>query len=426
MFRPTEFSRTDMISMMPRKKRAARGYTIVELLVATLLMTIVMLAVVEIFAGVGEGVRNSRATLETFDRVRAAKLRLQRDLDGLTVDPVPPRGEQADGYLEIIEGPVGTGPAMTKPWDVATNDDEGTNDTTVGDFDDILMFTSRNTDTPFVGLYQGNPIESDVAEVAWFLRGRNLYRRVLLVQPRLTVGPAASGFFANNDISVRPNGGGGIMANSLADLARRENRFGHRGGYPHDARIWGAWRLPLLRESAKSGWQACYSTPSGATTMASTDFWNSPDPLMGVGNAVPGDPRPTDDLILTNVIGFDVKVYDPGAGMYVDLGFNPGVNTHFSHLGMPMSGLDASGDQARVYDTWTLSYEGDGIDQFNDGMADLASNGFDDDGNGAVDDVNERETMAPYPVPLRGIQVKIRVFEPDSRQVREVTVGADF
>jgi KaiC/GvpD/RAD55 family RecA-like ATPase len=38
----------------------------------------------------------------------------------------------------------------------------------------------------------------------------------------------------------------------------------------------------------------------------------------------------------------------------------------------------------------------------------------------------ENETSPPYPVPLRGIQVKIRVFEPDSRQVREVTVVQDF
>ena len=35
-------------------------------------------------------------------------------------------------------------------------------------------------------------------------------------------------------------------------------------------------------------------------------------------------------------------------------------------------------------------------------------------------------TSPPYPYPLRGIQVKIRVFEPDSRQVREVTVVQDF
>ena len=38
----------------------------------------------------------------------------------------------------------------------------------------------------------------------------------------------------------------------------------------------------------------------------------------------------------------------------------------------------------------------------------------------------ENLTAPPYPIPLRGIQVKIRAFEPDSRQVREVTVVQDF
>ena len=58
-------------------------------------------------------------------------------------------------------------------------------DTTVGDFDDILMFTTRSTGRPFVGKCAAarQPIQSDVAEVAWFVRGRTLYRRVLLVAP---------------------------------------------------------------------------------------------------------------------------------------------------------------------------------------------------------------------------------------------------
>jgi hypothetical protein len=59
-------------------------------------------------------------------------------------------------------------------------------------------------------------------------------------------------------------------------------------------------------------------------------------------------------------------------------------------------------------------------------MADRASDGIDNDGRNGVDDAGERETQAPYPYPLRSIQVKIRAFEPDSRQIREVTVVQDF
>ena len=52
-------------------------------------------------------------------------------------------------------------------------------------------------------------------------------------------------------------------------------------------------------------------------------------------------------------------------------------------------------------------------------------NGFDDNGNG-VDNPTERNTSPPYPVPLRGIQIKIRVYEPTTEQVREVTVTETF
>ena len=70
-----------------------------------------------------------------------------------------------------------------------------------------------------------------------------------------------------------------------------------------------------------------------------------------------------------------------------------------------------------------------------DSHAGQVANGFDNDGDGVVDEINytdpttgkgDNETAPPYPAPLRGIQVKIRVFEPDSRSIREVTIIQDF
>jgi len=100
-------------------------------------------------------------------------------------------------------------------------------------------------------------------------------------------------------------------------------------------------------------------------------------------------------------------------------------------LGTAASGLQADNSVspagARVYDTWSLSYEGDGVDQNDNGPIDEGTDGFDNGGAaGIVDDLAERETLPPYPASLRAIQVKIRVFEPDSRTVREVTVVQDF
>jgi hypothetical protein len=114
-------------------------------------------------------------------------------------------------------------------------------------------------------------------------------------------------------------------------------------------------------------------------------------------------------------------------GAYVDLGYAPGYTAaaanpqpHFNTLGNPLSGL------ARTYDTWSFHYEHDGLDQDGDGLIDEATDGVDNNGLGGVDDVTELEAPPPYPFPLRGIQVKIRTFEPDSRQVREVSVVHTF
>ena len=42
------------------------------------------------------------------------------------------------------------------------------------------------------------------------------------------------------------------------------------------------------------------------------------------------------------------------------------------------------------------------------------------------DDPLERETSPPYPFPLYGVQVKVRLYEPESRQIRETTVTRNF
>jgi hypothetical protein len=186
--------------------------------------------------------------------------------------------------------------------------------------------------------------------------------------------------------------------------------------------------------------------------------------------------RQGQDVILTNVLAFDVRVFDPGvsvyvatngtplvpgdpgytnspsaSGAYVDLGhqtptnsllngvFTSGSAARFNGFGHARSGLVGSATTRRTYDTWNLGYEADGMDQDNDGTPDEGTNGVDDDGDGVFDeppydgdrngifeDLGEVETMSPYPYPLRGIEVRIRCWEPSSRQVRQVTVRHTF
>ena len=168
--------------------------------------------------------------------------------------------------------------------------------------------------------------------------------------------------------------------------------------------------------------------------------------------------------MLSDVLSLDVRVYDPQApidvsgavvpaalvpgdpgyvpfpsiaarGAYVDLNYandnsTPLRNSYFSGPPHPMSGLNQlpNGSPVSVYDTWPEDYERDGIDQDDggNGPVDEGTNGLDDDNQFGVDDVGERETAAPYGVPLRGLQVTIRMMDFSTRQVRQVSVVGDF
>ena len=492
-----------------------RGYTLVELLISTVLALIVMLGVVQVFGVIAQGVTDSRSTLEMTEAMRKTASMLKDDLAGVTVVMSPPRSpDDNEGYFEYTEGPIGP---VVKYTDVAMNNDTNLPDTTVGDIDDMLMFTTRSRSEPFVGRFAGAAVESSDAEIAWFVRGRTLYRRVLLVRPDLlpaasglTIGTQTAGFYASNDISAGPQNGK-LVANTLGDLTKPENRFMHQPNgagvwpfHPHFQTAnttvpWGTWHdasgthvglnLPTFCECSSSS-STAGSGPDRLDQLTSArnfaasgtfDAWHNPHPWLHV-DPVSGNlsgylgPRVAEDVVLNNVIGFDVKAWDPGApvlsyagqiilpgdpgyltalnavatnaativsyGAYVDLNYGclaggPGGCAALSQsvfagpgvTGPPVGGICPNLGTApganpttlhpAVYDTWSTHYEqtlGNGV----------ATDGFDNDGNGVVDDPGEQQYPPPYSAPLRGIQIKIRCFEPTSRQVREVTVVQEF
>lgn len=79
-----------------------------------------------------------------------------------------------------------------------------------------------------------------------------------------------------------------------------------------------------------------------------------------------------------------------------------------------------------AYDTWPISYEANGDDDDGDGTVDEGSNGQENNGNAMPDDPAEFETSAPYPVPLRGVEIRIRCLEPVSKQIRQITIRHSF
>lgn len=414
-----------------------RAFTLIGILVSLVITLIMMGAVVALFGVVTDSVSGSRALLETADRLRAARNRISLDLQGATVTPQPPRRPESDeGYLELVEG-------VNKDPDFAGMTVANVTFASLfGDCDDALLLTTRSRGEPFIGKLNGTlTTESQVAEVAYFLRQDGpiigfetggaevrlftLYRRCMLVIPSsgaslgTVTGP---GFYDLFDVSARAVSGSPV-ANSLGDLTKPDNRFS--------------------RQSTTWPTMAQYVKPAafGAT-------------------------RTGDDVILTNVLAFDVQVFDPGApvfvtsgaaieprdtgysidaagpvsaGAYADLGYGFG-KTYNPPSGSPVPSFNL-GPNAKsgytttrpfVYDTWSMHYEADGVLQGSTiptpatAEKDLGLNGLDDDGVNGVDDPGEMDTLPPYSAALRGLRITIRVYEPGSQQIRQVTVVQDF
>jgi prepilin-type N-terminal cleavage/methylation domain-containing protein len=411
--------------------RPSRGFTLIEMLVSLTITLLMMGATVALFGVIADSVSGSRAALEMSDRLRGCRNRIQLDLQGATATMNPPlRPENDEGYMEIGEGVNN---------DANYGGMAGAGSTLFGDVDDYIAFTTRSRGEPFVGKYNNtSTIESQVAEVVYFLartgtepimdattatptRLYTLYRRVMLVIPNsgLALPGTLPTFYDTNDISVHLEGAGPvIVANTLGDLTKPENRFNHPASGVGST-------FPFRFNTAQTG-------------------------FIGA--------RLGDDVLMTNVLGFDVQVWDPGApvyltaatpavsveprdrgytlpgsptifGAYVDLGyaqsyFATGTNPVPLFNGLPNA---KCGTQVRpfCYDTWSLHYENDGIKQMG-AFADQGTNGLDDDGLNGVDDIGEYDTLPPYSAPLRGVRVVVRVYEPSSQQIREVTIIQDF
>jgi hypothetical protein len=542
----------------------------------------------------------------------------------------------------------------------------------LGDYDDILMLTTRNESKRFVGRapagvrpnettarkfndWTSENVESTLAEVVWFALEnpeadsnanhftgepgmRTIYRRALLIAPWLNPyrtfaargGAAVDTFTLDGvqfkaepgllrilpgnvkaldvdvaiaaviafqdryDLSVRLEwdyniGRWKIIANTLGDLTKRENRFGHFGfrlgsGARKPERIYpfplvstggaysgsqedlafavdpevggsnkGKGQANISRDSAASASSYTidklnYSDPSRYYSVRPFVYVNKDSSLPATAQAVLNDDgavvrvlhgpvplwgaRRGEDVMLTNVLAFDVRAFDPGApifkhaptdtvltptdpgwtvayvsgdnmtsgastigknnsnnsvvypfvgqGAYVDLGYGydlrlapptgpglPAVGYSSAYAASPAPWFftaralsDVQGKQLApgfaVYDTWSFHYENDGLNEDNDEVEtatgnwklitnppvdagsvasiDEGTNGLDDYGHYSdgtftrlgVDDVGERETTPPYDKPLRGVQVLIRAYEPDSRAIRQVRVNQHF
>lgn len=440
------------------------GLTFVELLVALTLSLVVMGAVASLFGLFGRAVKQSQATMNLSGLMRSAAWQLRQDLAGVTCPVRPWLAPAANaGYFELIEGPG-------RDTSHAVDDQGQPTDNLTADTDDILLFTTQSLVGSFVGRFAGTTIESPYAEVAWFCRpavsqpleGTTLYdlhRRQLLVVNYLGRSDLVDNAIplatdrATCDLSLRratsDSQGQVLIPNSLGDLTKREHRF-MRGGFSYATDGGGMRSVPQQ------------AFPFAFPVEAATH-------LAIAEAALADNSRAWQDVVLTNVIGFDVRVFDPGsriaggdaevvrqpgdfgyvepgedqqgvgAGAYVDLGWGGGAPVGLRDTFPPAgwSALQSGGVlvsdvprrsalPAATYDTWSRHYEFNGIDDDGDGLVDEGVNGIDTNGDGWPEIGDYAETSPPYPVPLRGVEVRLRCYEPASRQVRQLTIRQAF
>ena len=414
--------------MVSKSKFVRRGLTLVEILIALVMTLIVLGAMMFSFRAASTQIARGRSVMELSNNLRTAENLLRSDTDGVTVDTRPwSRTASPNGYFELIESlPV---PPVAGRLTDASN---GTGvEAIVGDLDDVLAMTVRSGDRPFRGRFNGEIVESDVAEVIWWTSVEDsdgdgtatlgdygdtvtLHRRVLLIRPDLPASSAGASsameFFLANDISARVVNGQVVSTNSLADLARRENRFA-RDGNPANS-------------------------PFDLNRALLNRYQLSADNLATVGDPeLPA--RAGDDIVLTDVLGFDLQVYSPdtpirvqdglatepddpgysgggvaGQGAYIDLSI--GGAGQFSEP--PALIIEGQSSPVVSYDTFSTHYETDRT----------GTDGIDTDGINGVDDDNERISSPPYPHVLRGMKATLRAVEIKSKQVRQIEVISSF
>ncbi len=252
-----------------RGPRTRRGVTLVEMLVTVAVLVILMTILVQIFQAATGSVSAAQAYQQLDDQLRRIDGIIRADLEGVTAKLTPPLDPSQNlGYFEYGENEFA--------------DSQGE------DSDDYIRFTAKAPEGrsftgrmwiaapgTAMGFYNGTvqpvTVTSEYAEIIYFVRSGNLYRRVLLVNPQLqsTIVPALnnlgynpaggtynflSSYLANgsilswqgvNDLSARPAATGPnmvainqlpaaqqgltqarqtIVLNSLGDLTNRENR----------------------------------------------------------------------------------------------------------------------------------------------------------------------------------------------------------
>lgn len=179
------------------RRRIPRGMTLIEVLIATALTMLIMLALAQGFKTTSQGISAGRARLSGSDQLRSISNLLRSDLQGLTVSTQvhPQSAKSPTGYFVYYDGPISDSTAMLFNYlPGKTEIEERLSASRWSDIDDVLMFTAKARDGQwFYGrvplalmkIHSGATsvtfqdwitdvtIASEYAEVVWFMRPLN-------------------------------------------------------------------------------------------------------------------------------------------------------------------------------------------------------------------------------------------------------------
>ena len=424
-----------------------RGMTLIEVLIATALTLMIMLALAQGFKTTSQSISSGRARLTSSDQLRSISTLLRSDLQGLTVSTTvhPQSSKSPNGYFVYYDGPLSDSTAMLfnyVPTGVEIEDKLSAS--RWSDIDDAMMFTAKARDGQwFYGrvplalmkIHSGDTatirfqdwvtdvtIASEYAEIAWFMRPLNevgmlnnpdpqkpsntdysyspastpvndvipvvdlngdgipdpdgmpdrvaLCRRVMLIRPDLDVSISklsavpddeqliaaplpidlndADSFryqmrfaYQRTDLSVRKHWDAAnsrfvLKTNSLGDLQRPENRFAHyslpviSGGSANQT------SLPILALTNEANSNGNYLAMtnlvmSGVNPNNDRGFFPSAfcrTNLVSTGNSTYAVQHTQEEIVASNVVGFDVRGYDSTA---IQL-YAPGVDGLYGSL----------------------------------------------------------------------------------------------
>jgi type II secretory pathway component PulJ len=408
--------------------RRRLAFTIVELLVAMALILFIMVILTEAFSAGLETFRRLKAIGDMQEKMRSAGIVIRRDLglihfknsDGrshlsefdLTTQPPPDFG-----YFRIFQ----VTNSANGPWVYNSDVAEGTEDgiTQTRSVQHYLQFTIlqsglspdayfrarlpagdatglANTPTNNLDLQQPSTMSGRWAEVTFFLRAKpgqtttgdkpqqlySLYRRqrVLGESPFVAGSVTVTNPSAYPDVSFAPTpAGGNYPLNDAKSITQPINRFG---------------MAPLTGANQYAGIPS--PLPPNPLTPPSAGGWTLEE-MLG-----PTDPRAGDDLLLTDVISFDIKV--------IQQGFNPGGGLPdpqgLTMMDLPpaSAGLNSvfAANNWSVFDTWSK---------------DAPYQGWNAPGTA---------TSLPLKMRVLALQITLRVWDVRTEQARQMSVIQDM